>query len=102
MIAHRVFAVLSAVFLVTAVAVATLGPRSMTLELLLFQIDRGMVAGMRGWVSRALGDGLWSALFAPLMVRPAWLLPTALGLICTGLALSLSYRSHSRQSHRRG
>ncbi len=101
MIAHRVFAVLSAVFLVTAVAIAMLGPRLMSLELLLFQVDRGAVAGLKGWVGRVLGDWAWDHLFVPLLGRPAWLIPASIGLIATGLALSLSYRAHARQSRRR-
>lgn len=98
---HRVFAVLSAVLLVTAVAIATVGPRLMSLELLLFQIDRGAIAGLKTFVTRYLGDWTWSHLLVPLLVRPAWLLPASLGLIATGLALSLSYRAHTRESHRR-
>ncbi len=99
MIAHRVFAILSAVFLVTAVAVATLGSRSQSLELWLFQLDRGAVSTIKNWTLRLFGEWTWTWVVSPLMVRPAWLLPTALGLVSTGLALSLSYRHHARQSH---
>jgi hypothetical protein len=45
---------------------------------------------------------LWDNIAVPLMLRPAWLVPAALGLICGGLALSLSTRKKSaHRSHRR-
>jgi hypothetical protein len=37
----------------------------------------------------------------PLMLRPAWLVPAALGLVCGGMSLSLSTRKSTRRSHRR-
>ena len=44
---------------------------------------------------------LWDYLIVPLMVRPAWLVPAGLGLICGGVSLSLSTRKTAHRSHRR-
>ena len=102
MIAPRILAVLSAILLVGAVALAMFGVRAMSLEIALGQLDSGLVEGMRSWISRNLGAWTWARLIYPFLIRPAWLLPAFLGLICSGLAVSLSYRGNARRSHKRG
>jgi hypothetical protein len=41
-------------------------------------------------------------LVEPFMIRPSWLLPAFLGLVCSGLAVSLSYGGKASRSERRG
>ena len=101
MIAQRTLAVLSAVLLVLAVALATLGSRTFSLAWALTQLDARLVETLHSWTDRYLNAWSWSHLAMPLLVRPAWLLPACLGLICMGLAFSLSYRNNARRSHRR-
>ncbi len=102
MIAPRVLAVLAAVFLIGAVALATVGARAMTLDAALMVLDRGFAEGLPGWVSRNLGSWTWMRVGQPLMVRPAWLLPASVGLILAGLAVSLWLRGETKPSRRRG
>lgn len=101
MITSRILAVLSAILLIGAVALATFGVRAMPLEAVLRMVDRGFVSGMQDWVTRTLGVWTWSHLLQPFLVRPAWLLPAFLGVVCSGLAVSLSYRAKPNPSQRR-
>jgi hypothetical protein len=100
-IAQRVLAVLSAMLLVGAVALAMLGPPSVPLGQVLFMVDHDLMDALHSGVERHLSAWLWENVAMPLMVRPAWLVPAALGLICAGLALSLSTRKATHRSHRR-
>lgn len=97
----RILAVLSAILLVGAVALATFGVRALSLDAALRMVDRGFVTGMQDWIARNLGVWTWSHLMQPFLVRPAWLVPAFLGLVCSGLAVSLSYRGKAKPSHRR-
>jgi hypothetical protein len=100
-IAQRVLAVLAAIFLVTAVAVATFGPQSISLGQALYLLDHDVLDKLSGWASRTFGSRLWDAAIAPLLVRPAWLVPASAGIICVGLSMSLSNRKTTHRSHRR-
>lgn len=102
MIASRILAVLSALLLIAAVALATFGLRSLSLAAMLATVGPGWVDGMHGWVTRLLGDWTWMTLVEPFMIRPSWLLPAFLGLVCSGLAVSLSYGGKASRSERRG
>lgn len=102
MILQRVFAALAAFFLVAAVALATFGARAMPLEVALRMINRGLVDALFVWTEQAFGTWVWTRLVHPLLVRPAWLPAACLGLIALGVVVSLSYRSKSGSSHRRG
>ena len=101
MIAQRVLAVLAAMLLVGAVALAMLGPPSVPLGQVLFMVDHDLMDALHSGVERHLSAWLWENVAMPLMVRPAWLVPAALGLICAGLSLSLSTRKATHRSHRR-
>jgi hypothetical protein len=100
-IAQRTLAVLSAILLVGAVALATLGPGTITLGRALFDLGPDVPEGVHGWIERTLGTWAWTELALPLLVRPAWLLPASLGLICVGLSFSVSNRKSAHRSHRR-
>jgi hypothetical protein len=100
-IAQRVLAVLSAVLLVGAVALAMLGPPDVPLGQAVFMLNHDLMEGMHRFVGSHLAAWLWDYGMVPLMVRPAWLVPAGLGLVCGGLSLTLSTRKPARRSHRR-
>jgi hypothetical protein len=100
-IAQRAFAIAAAALFVLAVGVATFGAESMSLGQALYLIDQGAVDKLLTWENRAFGPWVWAAVTQPLLVRPAWLVPATFGIICTGLALSLSNRKSTHRSHRR-
>jgi hypothetical protein len=100
-IAQRILAVLAAMLLVGAVALAMLGPPAVPLGQALFMLDHDLMDAMHSGVERYLATWLWDYVAMPLMLRPAWLVPAALGLVCGGMSLSLSTRKSTRRSHRR-
>ena len=101
MIAQRVLAVLSAALLVGAVALAMLGPPQVPLGQLVFMLDHDLMEAVHQFVGSHLASWLWDYMLVPVLVRPAWLVPGAIGLICGGLSLSLSTRKSAHRSHRR-
>ncbi len=101
MIAQRILAVLAAVLLVGAVALAMLGPPSVPLGQALFMLDHDFMNALHSGIERHLSAWMWNNLLVPLMVRPAWLVPASVGLICGGLSLSLATRKSAHRSHRR-
>lgn len=101
MIVQRTFAVLAAVLLVSAVALATFGPQSISLGQALYLMDHGLLDHLLTWSNRTLGGWGWTMMIQPLLVRPAWLLPASAGIICMGLSMSLSNRKTPHRSHRR-
>ena len=101
MITQRALAVIAAALLVAAVAIATFGPESMLLGRALYLFDHDILEKLPSWSQRVLGNWAWTAVIQPLLVRPAWLVPAAAGIICAGLSLSLSNRKTSHRSHRR-
>jgi len=100
-IAQRILAVLSAILLVGSVAIATVGPPLVSLGQALYLLDEGLVERLHVFVAGHLADWAWSGVAVPLLVRPAWLIPAAIGLIFAGMALSLPNRKQARRSHRR-
>lgn len=94
----RLIAVLAAILLVGAVALVMLGPRGMTLGHALNMVDRTVVAGLQSGLSRT--GWLWDGVVNPLLLRPAWLLPAALGIVAAGVAVSVNWSrvpSHKRK-----
>jgi hypothetical protein len=100
-IAQRILAVVAAMLLVGAVALALLGPPSVPLGQALFMLDHDLMAVVHSGIEQYLSAWLREHLVMPLMLRPAWMLPAALGLICAGTSLSLSTRKSTHRSHRR-
>ena len=101
MIAQRILAVLAAMLLVGAVALAMLGPPEVPLGQVLFMVDHDLMNAVHSFIEQHLAGWLWDYLVVPLMLRPAWLVPAALGLILGGMSLSLSTRKTTHRSHRR-
>ncbi|HEY0418495.1 MAG TPA: hypothetical protein VGC80_03145, partial [Acetobacteraceae bacterium] len=100
-LAVRVLAVLSAACLVGAVALATILPPTLSLGQLLARIDHSALVAMQNWTGQHLSEWVWAQLALPLLVRPDWLLPVALGLVLGGAALTLGSR-HGAAQRRRG
>jgi len=100
-IAQRILAVLAAMLLVGAVALAMLGPPGVPLGQALFMVDHDLMEAVHTFIGTHLATWLWDYLVVPLMLRPAWLVPAALGLLCGGMSLSLSTRKSTHRSHRR-
>ena len=86
MIAARVFTVLAAAFLVGAVALGSLMPVGTSLEQGLVMADRGAV----DWIRASSARWLWDWIEAPFLVRPLWMVPAALGIVCAGAAASVN------------
>ena len=92
----RVFTVLAAVFLVLAVAAVALAPMGMTL-------GRGLATVSSSadyWLRSHSPDLLRQWVEVPLLTRPLWLLPAALGFICAGAAVSCSFGATSPSRRR--
>jgi len=100
-IAQRVLAVIAAVLLVAAVGIATFGPESVSLGQALLLLNDTALDTLLKWSNRVGGSWAWGSIVQPLLVRPAWLVPASLGIICSGLALSASNRKTTHRSHRR-
>ena len=101
MIIQRALAVLAAVFLVSAVALAALGPPNVPLGAALFMLDRDILASVEGGLQAHLSRWMWNEVVMPLLMRPAWLLPAAVGLVCAGVSLTLTNRQRPQRSSRR-
>ncbi len=97
----RLFAVLAAVLLVGSVGLAALLPSDITLGQALAAFDETLPDHLQGAVSHALGHGLWEAVVHPLLIRPVWLIPVSLGLICVGGALTSLSHAPPRTKQRR-
>jgi hypothetical protein len=100
-IVQRALAVIAAVLLVSAVGIATFGPESVSLGQALFLLDDTALDTLMRWSNRLSRGWAWAAIVQPLLVRPAWLVPASAGIICSGVALSLSNRKTTHRSHRR-
>jgi hypothetical protein len=97
----RVLAVLAAVTLVGAFAMATLLPQDMTLGQGLAELDPEILDGLRDGLAGHGAAWVWSGLVMPLLLRPLWLVPTSLGLVFAGGAMTLGSRKGVTRSHRR-
>ncbi|MGH7210326.1 MAG: hypothetical protein ACREF1_02545 [Acetobacteraceae bacterium] len=99
--AGRVFAILAAVLLVGAFALATLMAPDLSLGAALFLVSDHALRAAHDGISAHLGSWAWSGVAVPLLLRPVWLIPAGLGLVCTGAALTLATRPPHHRSRRR-
>jgi hypothetical protein len=97
MIFQRVMAVLAAAFLVGAFALATIASPDIPLGAALYTLHPQSLyvaqAHMSAW--------LWSGAAMPLLIRPAWLVPACIGIVCAGLSLTTASRKGPQRSPRR-
>jgi uncharacterized membrane protein len=100
-IAQRVLAILAAIFLVGAVAVATLEAPDIPLGSALAMVDQDFQAAVEDGLRAHVSQWMWDEMVVPVLVRPAWLLPAALGLVFAGISLTLTNRQRPQRSTRR-
>lgn len=101
MIAARILSVLAAVFLVGAFALAsTLSPDT-PLKDALGMVDSGWMPALQRLIQTGLSPWAWDNLAMPVLQRPVWLPPTAIGLIFFGAAVSISGPRGNRAGPRR-
>lgn len=98
---QRILAVLSAILLVGAVALATLGPPGLPVGQVVLLIDHDLPETIRSGIQNHVADWPWTDIVAPFLMRPAWLVPAALGLICVGATVSTGGGKPARRPHRR-
>jgi hypothetical protein len=99
--ASKVLAIAAAVLLVGAFAVATLAPVNLTLGELLVGTDQDVIRFLHNAIRAANAPWLWDHVVLPMLVRPAWLLPAALGLVCVGGAATFGSNGAPRGQRRR-
>ena len=97
----KILAVLSAVLLVGAIAVATLGPQDLSLGEALNTVDHLRFAAVEGFVRSHLSAWFWEHPVTSLLVRPPWLLPAALGVLLAGAAMTTASSQKAPNSRRR-
>ncbi len=97
---RRTLAICAAALLVAAFALATLEPPDLPLGSLLYSVDSGFLNLLQAGIQRHLSPWIWDSLMVPILIRPAWLLPAAGGLICAGGAASLTFAGSSRSPRR--
>ena len=97
MIASRIFATLAALFLVCAVAIAALTPFGMTLGQGLMLMDGTWLS----WIQKQSPPWSYTWLELPFLLRPLWLLPAGIGLICAGVAVSFNFGRASPSRRKR-
>lgn len=97
MIASRIFATLAALFLVAAVAIAALTPLGMTLGQGLMLMDGTWLS----WIQKQSPPWSYAWLELPFLLRPLWLIPAGIGLICAGAAASLNFGRASPSRRKR-
>jgi hypothetical protein len=100
--ALRVFAVLAAALLVTAVALGSMLPPDEPLSQVFAELDGTLLPALQSFELRHLGGWMWQDVTVPLLVRPSWLMPLALGILCVGAVTTLNWlKTPSRPRRRR-
>ncbi len=97
----RALAVLSAASLVGAFTLATLLTPFESLAELLSDWDHPWLVWLTNTSEAELPRWLWRDVMVPVLLRPAWLLPTGVGLVLLGFAITLGSRKSVAHSHRR-
>ncbi len=95
----RIFTTLAAILLVAAFGIAVIAP-GMTLGEGLLDFDAGTLASLQSACRDLLPDGTWLHVVVPLLIRPAWLVPASLGIVCCGVAVNLNSSSKASPTRR--
>lgn len=101
MIATRILAVLAAILLVGAFTLATLLPPDLPLSSALSMLEPGLPGRIQAWVQAQLPGWVWLHLAVPLLTRPVWLVPAALGVVAAGASATLASSGTASRSRRR-
>jgi len=101
MIVSKTLAVLAAILLIGALIIGTLGPEAMSLKDGLTLASRTSLDAAERFVRSNLSSWLWDKPLAALFVRPLWLIPAALGIICAGAATTAATKSAANNTRRR-
>ncbi len=96
-LAAKLFAAAGALFLVASLAVASLMKPWATLAELALTLDHNFVLVWDRAEHSQATTWMWLHVVMPLMLRPAWLLPTAAGLVCVGAATTFAWGQQARQ-----
>ena len=99
--AMRLFAVFAAVLLVGAFTLATVLPPDTPLAEVLSMLDRAVLGRIAALEHANLPAWMWNEITVPLLLRPVWLLPACLGVICGGFAVTLASNQAAQRSPRR-
>ena len=97
----KILAVLAAMLLVAAVALGTLMPMDVSLGEVLEAMAKAQLTASEAFVRAHMSDWLWDKPLTALLVRPLWLVPAAVGLVCAGGAMTAASRRNSAPSRRR-
>ena len=87
--------------MVLAFALVTLMPPPATLADGIAALDPKLLYRLHDSIAGGWWTWAWANLFMPLLLRPCWLVPTGLGLVLMGGALTLGSRKSVTRSHRR-
>ena len=97
----RGFAILAAALLVGAFALGTILPADLPLRDALLQWDRSLPGWLQAMATSHLPAWFWDGLLLPLLLRPVWLLPAGLGVVCAGAAVTCGSGGGAQRSRRR-
>ena len=97
MILSRVLSVLSAMCLVAAFTAATVLSPTESLALFIAERNHPLLVVMKG-IIQSRSDWLWQWVVVPVLERPVWLVPVALGLVLLGAVVTLGSRKGCRSS----
>ena len=101
MIATRTLAVLAAANLVAAFALATLFSPLTTLAQVVARDDSHALYALHDMVVGHSSTWVWNNVVLPLLLRPSWLAPVCIGILCAGGATTIASRASLPRSHRR-
>jgi hypothetical protein len=87
--------------LVAAFALATILPPDLALREGLALLDRGLPARLQVGATTHMPAWVWNVLVLPLLLRPVWLVPAGLGVVCAGAAVTCASAGGAQRSRRR-
>lgn len=84
-------AAIGALSLVASFALATLLRPFLSLGQLIMSIDQSMLQALDRAERTGASLWLWGNVAVPLLLRPAWMLPAMIGIVCVGAAAQLAW-----------
>lgn len=88
-IVMKVMAAVGAVLLVASFALASLLQPLATLAEVVAMVDDHLLLALESAEHSPPIEWIWTHLAMPVLIRPSWLIPTMLGLVCVGVATTL-------------